>query len=182
MKKLLVVVDYQVDFVCGVLGFVGAEKLEEGIVREVESTLAGGGYVLFTKDTHESDYLDTREGKFLPVPHCQSGSKGQGLYGRLAAYESGSTPHVAIIAKPVFGAANIADEVKKLCEGEPDEIAVCGLVTDLCVSANTVLLHSFFTGAHITVLENLVASANIKGAESALNVMRGMGICIAQSQ
>ena len=67
--KLLVVVDYQNDFVGGSLGFPGAEKLEKPILKKIQQYLIDGGEVVFTLDTHASNYLDTEEGKYLPVPH-----------------------------------------------------------------------------------------------------------------
>ena len=68
MKKLLVVVDYQKDFVNGALGFAQAETLEEPIAKQVQEALADGWQVLFTFDTHDSQYLSSREGQFLPIP------------------------------------------------------------------------------------------------------------------
>ena len=90
-KEALVVVDYQNDFVDGTLGFAGAETLEDGICAEIERVRKAGGDVLFTFDTHAAsadEYLQTPEGKALPVPHCLSGSAGHALYGKVA--ESGT--------------------------------------------------------------------------------------------
>lgn len=178
MKKLLVVVDYQNDFVSGALGFAGAEKLEEGIVRQVQSTLAEAGYVLFTRDTHDENYLATREGQHLPVPHCVKGTAGHQLFGRLHRYETAPQPHTALLDKETFGSPTIAQAAKKLCGGAPDEIALCGLVTDICVISNAILLHTAFPKAGIAVLKNLCGSGNAAGAQKALDVMQGLGICL----
>ena len=86
MSKLLVVVDYQNDFVNGSLGFPGAEALEEPICRKIEEYKARGDDVAFTFDTHGEDYLETQEGKNLPVTHCVRGMPGWELYGRVADY------------------------------------------------------------------------------------------------
>ena len=105
MANLLVVVDYQNDFVSGALGFGAAQALEGPIAARVEQALAGDWRVIFTRDTHGPDYLNTREGRFLPVPHCLRGSGGWHLYGSLAAYEASSDPRVAFVDKPTFGSA-----------------------------------------------------------------------------
>ena len=82
MRQVLVVVDYQNDFVTGALANPAAQALEQGIVQKVQAVLAVGGRVLFTRDTHGEDYLSTREGRFLPVPHCVRGTQGHALLRR----------------------------------------------------------------------------------------------------
>ena len=103
MSKLLVVVDYQKDFVDGALGYPGAEALEGPLCDKVKAALADGWKVIFTRDTHAPDYLDTREGRFLPVPHCIEGSEGWHLYGRLAEFETAGSESIAFVDKPTFG-------------------------------------------------------------------------------
>ena len=83
MKKLLVVVDYQKDFVDGALGFSGAEGLEKPILERIESYVVAGDEVIYTLDTHLTNYLETTEGKHLPVEHCILETEGHGLYGGL---------------------------------------------------------------------------------------------------
>lgn len=182
MKKLLVVVDYQNDFVNGALGFAGAEALEPGILSAIDATLHTNGYVLFTRDTHGPDYLETREGKHLPLPHCVEGTPGHALYGGLHRFETHSIPHTMLLNKPLFGCANIGIAAQQLCGGIPDEIEICGLVTDICVIANAVLLHSSFPLAEVRVLENLVGSENSTNARAALDVLRGMGVKVASDK
>ena len=176
MKKMLLVVDYQNDFVSGSLGFEGAEALEPGIFNEVEKTLADGGFVLFTRDTHDKTYLETREGKHLPVPHCVQGQTGHSLFGRLQTFEEQTVPHVHILDKPTFGSVEIGKKAEALCEGPPDSIVICGLVTDICVIANAIILHSCFPLAQIRVVESMVGSGNKVNEKAAIDVMRGMGI------
>ena len=86
MKKILVVIDYQKDFVDGALGFKKAETLEEGIYNKGKENLAKGNKVVFTYDTHFDNYLETKEGKHLPVPHCYLDTDGHELYGRLKEF------------------------------------------------------------------------------------------------
>ena len=117
MSKLLVVVDYQKDFVDGALGYAGAEKLEGPLYDRVRSALAAGWKVIFTRDTHAPDYLDTREGCFLPVPHCIEGSEGWRLYGKLAGFEAAENESIAFVDKPTFGSMELPEAARALCVG-----------------------------------------------------------------
>ena len=180
MKQVLVVIDYQNDFVTGALANPAAQALEQGIAQKVQAALAAGGKVLFTRDTHEESYLSTREGRFLPVPHCVRGTQGWQLYGMLHAYEQNEPQAgVAFLDKPTFGAEGLAAAVKALCGGEPDVIEVCGVVTDICVISNCILLHSAFLNAQVRVLAGLCAAATQEGHQRALDVLAGMGYEIA---
>ncbi|MEG1153768.1 MAG: isochorismatase family cysteine hydrolase [Ruthenibacterium sp.] len=175
MKNILIVIDYQNDFVTGSLGNPAAAALEDGIAEKVQQHLEKGGAVLFTRDTHTEDYLTTREGKFLPVSHCIKGTDGWGLYGKLARYESNTRDNVAIINKPTFGCAALPAEVEALCGGEPSSIEICGVVTDICVISNAVLLHSAFLNAKISIHQALCAAATEEGHKRAIAVLAGMG-------
>ncbi len=176
MKNLLVVVDYQNDFVNGALGFAGAEELAPGIAAAVEETLLAGGFVLFTRDTHGPDYLQTREGRYLPVPHCLAGTQGHQLFGPLHRYEENPPARVSIIDKPTFGSPDVVAAAEALCGGPPHSIRVCGVVTDICVIANALLLHTGFPAAGVRVLGALCGSGNRQNAQKALDVLAGMGI------
>lgn len=178
MKQLLVVVDYQKDFVDGALGFEDAQALEDGILKAIFATLAQDGYVLFTRDTHGADYLETREGKYLPAPHCIVGSAGHELYGRLHTFETDPQPHTAMLDKPTFGSPDIGDSATALCGGAPDVVTVCGVVTDICVIANTLALHAALPLANIQVDAALCGSGNEANAKKALDVLQGMGIAM----
>ena len=100
MKRLLMVVDYQNDFVDGALGFPGAEKLEKPIADKIAAYREAGDEVAFTFDTHRRDYLDTQEGKNLPVAHCVEGTPGHDLYGQVADCLRDSD---TVFCKPAFG-------------------------------------------------------------------------------
>ena len=175
MANLLVVVDYQNDFVSGALGFGAAQALEGPIAARVEQALAGDWRVIFTRDTHGPDYLNTREGRFLPVPHCLRGSGGWHLYGSLAAYEASSDPRVAFVDKPTFGSAGLASAAEALCGGEPGRLELCGVGTNICGVSNAILLHSRFLNSEIAVLQNLCAAADPADHENALRLLAGMG-------
>ena len=175
MRELLVVIDYQNDFVTGALGNPAAAALEPGIAARVAAQLERGGRVLFTRDTHGTDYLNTREGRFLPMAHCIKGSQGWGLYGSLSQYETGVRDGVSIVDKPTFGCAALPAEAEALCGGAPDSIEICGVVTDICVVSNAVLLHSAFLNARVAGLKDLCAAATPEGHARALALLAGMG-------
>ena len=100
MKRLLIVVDYQNDFVDGSLGFPGAELLEEPIAAKIEEYRSAADVIAFTFDTHRCDYLETQEGRNLPVEHCIEGAPGHALYGRIAEL---IRPTDEVFEKPSFG-------------------------------------------------------------------------------
>ena len=110
MKKLLLVVDYQKDFVDGSLGFSGAEQLEGPICEKIEACRAQGAEVAFTFDTHKENYLETQEGKKLPVPHCIKGTEGWEIIDQLRE----DTVDRTVIDKPTFGSAALGERLAEL--------------------------------------------------------------------
>ena len=170
MSKVLVVVDYQVDFVDGALGFPGAEALEAGIAAKVEEYLAADLPVVFTLDTHGADYLNTREGRHLPIPHCQKGTPGWRLYGCLARFMEESHPKVYLCTKSSFGVANYGF----LAEYQPTQFELVGLVTNLCVISNAVCLQTQFPQAEIVVDGGLCGGPDRELHQKALAVMAGL--------
>ena len=175
MSKLLVVVDYQKDFVDGALGYAGAETLEASLYDKVQAALADGWKVLFTRDTHSPEYLDTREGRFLPVPHCIKGSEGWHLFGKLAEFEAAGNESIAFVDKPTFGSMELPEAARALCGGEPEEIALCGVVTNICVVSNAVVLHSAFLSSTITLLKDLCGTGDDAMGRKAFDLLAGMG-------
>lgn len=173
MGKLLVVIDYQKDFVDGALGFEKATTLEEGIYNKVKEYLKAGNKVIFTYDTHFEDYLQTREGKNLPVNHCLKGSVGHKLHGRLREFSNiENTLHYE---KRGFGISpkdmiKIAEEIGE----EVEEIQLVGVVTNICVISNVVLFQSQYRNAEIIVDGSLCASFDPSLHEKALDVIEGL--------
>lgn len=168
--KTLVVVDYQVDFVSGALGFPGAEKLEPVILGKIEDCRRNGGQVVFTLDTHGEDYLSTAEGRKLPIPHCIKGTPGHGLYGGVA---QAVRPEDIIIEKPAFGSLELADLLKRL---SPEEVELCGLVTDICVISNAVIARAALPESRVCVDPAACAAADPEAHKRALKVMSGVQI------
>ena len=177
MKKLLVVVDYQKDFVNGALGFEKAETLEEGIYNKVKSNLKEGNKVLFTYDTHTEEYLNTREGKNLPIAHCIDNSDGHKLYGRLEEFISAeNTLHYK---KKSFGMSpEDIIEISNKIGDDIEEIEFVGVVTNICVISNVVAFQSKYINANIIVDSSLCASFVDELHESALNVMESIHVKI----
>lgn len=167
---ILVVVDYQKDFVDGALGFAQAAELEAGIAARVEETLAAGGHVIFTLDTHDANYLNTQEGKNLPIMHCQENSPGWRLYGCLEKYMDPPHERVVLLPKYAFG----AQSYDSLAELQPFHFMVVGLVTNICVITNAVLIQARFPNAKITVDSTLCASPDPSLHQKALDVMAGL--------
>ena len=166
----LFVIDYQKDFVDGALGFPGAEKLDAAIAQRVREY--GKGRVWFTRDTHFEDYLDTREGRHLPVPHCLKGSDGWQNYGETA--KALEEVEAVGIDKATFG-MDVADPaILALLPKEADRIELCGLVSNICVVSNAVVLQSHYPNAQIVVDANLTASFDPDLHEKTLDVLAGL--------
>ena len=172
MKKYLCVIDYQNDFVDGALGFPGAEKLDEKIAAKVRAY--GKGRVLFTRDTHFENYLTTREGKNLPVVHCIKGTQGWQVYGETAkALEEVEAPG---IDKLVFGMDVTDPATAAVLPEAADEIELVGLVSNICVVSNAVVLQSKYPEATIIVDAACTDSFDKSLHEKVLDVLEGFQV------
>lgn len=170
MKKILFVIDYQNDFVNGALGFDGAENLDLGIAEKIREY--GEGNVWYTLDTHYEDYLETREGKNLPVTHCMKGSSGWQVYGETA--KALKEVNAVCIEKLSFGIDTSKEEVNALLPEIAHEIELVGLVSNICVISNAVVLQSRYPGATITVNSALTDSFDKSLNEATMDVLRGL--------
>ena len=168
----LFVIDYQNDFVDGALGFPGAEKLDALIAARIREY--GPGKVWFTRDTHFEDYLTTREGRHLPAPHCIKGSEGWQNYGETAK----ALEEVGAIGidKLTFG-MDIADPaILSLLPEKADRIELCGLVSNICVVSNAVVLQSKYPEATILVDAACTDSFDKSLHEKVLDVLSGFQV------
>ena len=172
MDRYLFVIDYQNDFVDGALGFPGAEKLDAGIAAKVRSY--GEGHVLFTRDTHFDNYLQTREGRLLPVPHCIRGSRGWQLYGETAA--ACAEVKAPAIDKLVFGMDVTDPATAAVLPAHADEIELVGLVSNICVVSNACVLQARYPEARILVDARLTASMDPAMHEKVLDVLEGFQV------
>jgi nicotinamidase-related amidase len=172
MKKCLIVVDYQNDFVSGSLGFSAAEALDARIAAKIDACRQDGGEIVFTLDTHGENYLETQEGRSLPIPHCVAGTSGHGLFGETARRAMDGDRR---FAKNTFGSGELYEYLK----GRQYEcIELCGVVSNICVLANAVLAKTALPEVAIIVDSKCVAGNDPALNQAALDVMAGLQITI----
>ena len=172
MERYLFVIDYQVDFVDGALGFAGAEKLDRLIAEKILSY--GPGRVYFTRDTHFEDYLQTREGRNLPVVHCVRGTPGWQVYGQTA--QALAQVGAVAIDKLSFGMDVSDPATAAVLPERADEIELVGLVSNICVVSNAVTLQSKYPQAAIIVDAACTYSFDKSLHEKVLDVLQGLQV------
>ena len=175
-KNMLVVVDYQNDFVDGVLGFDTAKNLDGGITRQIRKALANGDTVVCTYDTHDPAYLDTREGKHLPVPHCIYGTEGWELYGETRSVVEENKDKVIVLRKKDCFGVDPRQMLDALPDEEPEIITFVGVVTNMCVISNVCTFQARYPNAQIRVLTDLVDSFDPARHIEAIKVMKSMQV------
>lgn len=163
MKKLLVVVDMQNDFIDGSLGSMEAQNIVEPVRSKIELYKKNEDEVIFTLDTHGEDYLDTIEGKKLPVVHCIKGTHGWELDERLKAYAGKR------FEKDTFGSMACARYVK---ENDYESVELVGLCTDICIISNALLLKAAVPSVPIKVDSDCCAGVTPKSHQTALEAMK----------
>jgi nicotinamidase-related amidase len=185
--KMLVVVDFQHDFIDGMLGFEGAENLDAGIAAKIREYDEKGDFIIETKDTHTEEYLRTREGEHLPVEHCLYGTKGWETYGEtgklLRELEEMQSTRYRQIRKATFPVhpydmVDMMDWIRmnEIRFEEIEEIEFVGLVSNICVISNICVFQGAFPNAQVVVDPNLIASFNTKAHEAVLEVMLGLQV------
>lgn len=176
--KVLLVVDYQYDFVDGTLGFDSAKELDEGIAALVEEYVKAGYIVIFTFDTHGNDYLVTQEGRRLPVEHTIKGTKGWRLYGKVGEVHDryvNTECTIIDVNKPTFGSAGLVKVLEGMqVTGEIESITVVGVVTNMCVISNAVIAKAACPEAKIVIKKDLVDSFDKEAHQKALDIMATM--------
>lgn len=166
--KYLIVVDMQKDFITGSLGTKEAEVILAGVVEKVRTY---DGKVIFTRDTHGADYLDTQEGKKLPVKHCIVNEEGWHLADELKDLQEKAGGKV--YDKPTFGSVELASELKKESgQTAIEEIELCGLCTDICVISNALLIKAFLPEVPIAVDAKCCAGVTPESHQNALEAMK----------
>lgn len=173
--KYLIVVDMQNDFIAGALGTSEAVGIVDKVVNKVQAAQRNGVKTVFTQDTHQSDYLETQEGKNLPVEHCIEGTDGWKIHDSLAKYAENSL----VFTKNTFGSQLLAEYLHDSHLKNPiDEIELCGLCTDICVISNTLLIKAFLPEIEIKVDPGCCAGVSPETHKSALTVMKVCQISI----
>lgn len=167
MEKILVVVDMQNDFVNGALGTKEAEGIVDYVVSKIKNF---DGRIIVTMDTHGQDYLETAEGKKLPVPHCIRTTQGWLLNEKV--FEALAEKNYKVIEKKTFGAKKLVKMLRSKKDGEDTEIEFVGLCTDICVVSNALLIKTYFPEASVSVDAKGCAGVTPQSHQAALETMK----------
>ena len=172
MKRLLVIVDMQNDFITGALANTEGQKI---VTRIADYARNFDGDIVATRDTHQNDYMNTQEGKKLPVPHCIEGTNGWNIVPEIQTVLD-TRKDVEYVNKPTFGSTRLGAIVDIQ---NYDEIELCGVCTDICVISNAMLIKAFNLKAEVTVLKDLCAGVTPESHETALKAMTACQITVA---
>ena len=170
MRKMLIVIDMQNDFIDVALGTKEAVAIVDAVKEKIQSYPAEDVYA--TMDTHGEDYLKTQEGKNLPVVHCVKGTQGWQIRPDIA----GLLKDAKIYEKPTFGSTALAADLKELSEREDIELELVGLCTDICVVSNALLLKAVMPEVKISVDASCCAGVTPEKHLAALETMRSCQI------
>jgi nicotinamidase-related amidase len=172
MKHILIVVDMQNDFITGSLGSDRAKNIVPRVAEKIEAARKRGDFIVYTQDTHEKTYLESFEGKHLPVPHCIRGSEGAGIFTALAPKDG-----EIVLEKPTFGSVELPGLLKHYIKPET-VIELCGVCTDICVVSNALLLRAYYPNNEITVEAAACAGVTPGSHDAALTTMRACQISV----
>ena len=159
MKKTLIVVDMQKDFIDGSLGTKEAVAIVNNVKKKIKEYQDRGDEIIFTRDTHQTDYLNTNEGKHLPVEYCIEGTDGWQIEAGL------EVPGAIYINKPTFGYLNW--EAYNL-----EEVELVGLCTDICVVSNALIIKAMYPEIKVSVDASCCAGVTPESHAAALTTMR----------
>ncbi len=173
MKKFLIVTDMQKDFVDGALGSEEAVSIVPAVCEKIENFDGG---IIATLDTHGSDYMDTREGRFLPVPHCIKGTPGWQIDKNVE--KALSKRKHTLLEKETFGSVKLPDLLKAMSSGEDFEVHVIGLCTDICVVSNAMLVKARFPEADLFVDAKCCAGVSPESHRASLATMKSCQMII----
>ena len=163
MKRILIVVDMQNDFIDGSLGTKEAVAIVPAVIEKIKEYEKEGSLIIYTKDTHPENYLDTSEGKNLPVEHCIKGTPGHDIPEEILR------SHDLIFEKPTFGSVALADYLHTV---EFDEVEFIGLCTDICVISNALLTKAHFPERTVSVDSSCCAGVTPATHTAALETMK----------
>lgn len=173
MKKLLLVIDMQNDFIDGALGTKEAAAIVPNVVKHIREF---EGDVLYTRDTHSDNYMETQEGRNLPVPHCIKGTPGWELCPDLKALRDADNSPV--LDKVTFGAKDLPAYLEARYPGGLECVELIGLCTDICVISNAMVLKAFFPELPVSVTASCCAGVTPESHENALNAMKMCQIAV----
>lgn len=157
--KTLIVVDMQNDFIDGALGTKEAQAIVPNVKKKIKEYKSRGDEIIFTRDTHEANYLDTNEGKHLPVEHCIYGTHGWEIANGL------EVENCWYVNKPTFGWTHWNKH-------DFNEVEIIGLCTDICIVSNALILKAMFPEINITVDASCCAGVTPESHNAALTTMK----------
>lgn len=166
MKKLLIVVDMQNDFIDGALGTKEAVAIVPNVVKKINDW---DGDIIATRDTHTNDYMNTREGKYLPVPHCIKNTPGHEINETVKDALMNAEVDVTVIDKITFGSVNLP---KMVFVGDYDYVELIGLCTDICVVSNAMLIKAELPEIDVAVDATCCAGVTPDTHNAALATMK----------
>lgn len=178
MEHILIVVDMQNDFVDGVLGSPEAVAILPAVAEKISQHK---GKIIFTRDTHTQDYMSTREGKYLPVPHCIKDTTGWEIHPAVwsSMPEGGD---VLVIDKPTFGSVELAGLLEKIHQDTPiATVTLIGVCTDICVISNAMLIKATLPEIDVVVDGSCCAGVTPESHANALSAMKMCQIVIENS-
>lgn len=170
MKNLLIVVDFQNDFVDGTLGFKEAKDLDAIIANKISAYREANDDVVFTFDTHSNDYLETLEGKYLPVAHCIKDTDGWELYGKTGSMKM---PNDKLFVKETFPSLELANWLR---DKEYKQVELVGLVSNICVLSNAIMVKSALPNTEIIVDKKSTASFDKDLNNKTMDILRGLHV------
>ena len=165
--KTLIVVDMQNDFITGALGSRCAQAIVENVVNLVKSF---DGRIIFTRDTHSENYLNTQEGRNLPVPHCIKDTHGWQICDELSSFVK------EVVDKITFGSIDLPGMI----DPQTEEVFLCGLCTDICVISNAMIIKAHFPEMKVTVFASCCAGVTPESHKTALNAMKAVQINVVE--
>ncbi len=169
MEHILIVVDMQNDFVDGALGSHEAVSILPAVTDKIRSH---AGKIIFTRDTHTADYMNTREGKHLPVPHCIKNTEGWEIRDEVWKAAAGK-PDVAVMDKPTFGSTELSAYLSDYAKNHDlAEVTLIGICTDICVISNAMLIKAALPETDVTVDAACCAGVTPESHENALKAMQ----------
>lgn len=169
-NKILLVIDMQNDFISGSLKVPNGKKVTKEVVKKIQSCKEDT-FILLTQDTHKPNYLNTKEGKHLPIEHCIEGTKGHEIISDILV-ELNKHPHY-IWKKENIGDYKIAEYIKTLISDEKIvSIEIVGVCTDICVITNALLLNEFFNQTQINIIEDCCQGSTEKSHQAAIEIMQ----------
>ncbi|MGN0659150.1 MAG: cysteine hydrolase family protein [Emergencia sp.] len=173
-NKALLVIDMQVDFVTGTLANEEAQRIIGAVESKIRRYQEEGLPVFFTRDTHDGDYMQTQEGRMLPVQHCIRGSEGWQIVPELRKYAEEN----AVLDKPAFGCMELPIWLMDRVGSMPEEIEVIGVCTDICVISNCMILKAAFPETLIRVDSACCAGVSCESHANALEAMKACQIIV----